>query len=267
MSNKETIQSYNTRLKVNNNSLDEILESVNKLPEHKEALLQDKSITITENGTQNITSDNGYDGLANVQVTVQVESTSEVEKPKVLSELENQIISATQAHIDYLFNDYVNGFVTYTDEPVTLYTPTNENMYYMIRSKSNAHNTFNVVWFPKRILRLEASGDSVAPSYIRSDDFKQLSTSKVDSGFLTYYTENVGGYYSQNFSTVDKCIEAIQNPNTTYTKTTGNSWSSYAHEGYKVSYSNLPVVASTNYDILYAGRRISNNETIKVIPT
>lgn len=35
-------------------------------------ILESKSITITENGTQNVTSDSGYDGLSNVSVTVNV---------------------------------------------------------------------------------------------------------------------------------------------------------------------------------------------------
>lgn len=34
--------------------------------------LQDKSITITENGTQNVTADSGYDGLNSVEVTTNV---------------------------------------------------------------------------------------------------------------------------------------------------------------------------------------------------
>ena len=41
---------------------------------HPTPNLQDKSITITENGTQNITHDNGYDGLRNVEVITNIES-------------------------------------------------------------------------------------------------------------------------------------------------------------------------------------------------
>ena len=39
--------------------------------------LQDKSITITENGTQNITADSGYDGLGNVEITTNIEGATE----------------------------------------------------------------------------------------------------------------------------------------------------------------------------------------------
>lgn len=41
--------------------------------------LQDKSITITENGTQNITADSGYDGLGNVEVITNIENVVEPE--------------------------------------------------------------------------------------------------------------------------------------------------------------------------------------------
>lgn len=97
--NKETLQNYNSRLNINNTSLDDALDIINNLPEISGTLeiaengevdvttyktarvgvytppnLQDKSITITENGTQNITHDNGYDGLRNVEVITKVES-------------------------------------------------------------------------------------------------------------------------------------------------------------------------------------------------
>lgn len=41
----------------------------------EETNLQDKSITINSNGTQNISADTGYDGLGNVSVTVNVASS------------------------------------------------------------------------------------------------------------------------------------------------------------------------------------------------
>ena len=41
----------------------------------EEINLQDKSITINSNGTQNISADTGYDGLGNVSVTVNVASS------------------------------------------------------------------------------------------------------------------------------------------------------------------------------------------------
>lgn len=46
---------------------------------HPAPNLQDKSITITENGTQNITADSGYDGLGNVEVITNIENVVEPE--------------------------------------------------------------------------------------------------------------------------------------------------------------------------------------------
>ena len=67
MSNKETLQSNNTRLSINNTSLDDILTSINNLPEQSEVKLQDKEVTPTKE-TQTITSDVGYNGLNQVVV-------------------------------------------------------------------------------------------------------------------------------------------------------------------------------------------------------
>ena len=75
MNNKETLQNYNNRLNENNITLDSILETINTLPEVKEIVLQDKAIEITENGTQTITADEGYDGLNNVSVTTNIEAS------------------------------------------------------------------------------------------------------------------------------------------------------------------------------------------------
>jgi len=65
--NKETLQSYNTRLTTNNTSLNDILNVVNELPEIVETKLQDKEVTPNKE-VQIITSDDGYDGLNQVAI-------------------------------------------------------------------------------------------------------------------------------------------------------------------------------------------------------
>lgn len=52
---------------------------------HPTPNLQDKSITITENGTQNITFDEGYDGLNNVEVTTNIEGASGKYAPRYVT--------------------------------------------------------------------------------------------------------------------------------------------------------------------------------------
>lgn len=75
MNNKETLKSYNNRLNTNNITLDNIIETIDTLPEAKEVVLQDKTIEITENGTQTIQADEGYDGLNRVEVITNVAGT------------------------------------------------------------------------------------------------------------------------------------------------------------------------------------------------
>lgn len=75
--NKETLQNNNNRLAKNNLDLASVLSTINNLPEagSGEPNLQDKSIEITENGTTNVTADEGYDGLNNVEVITNVEGS------------------------------------------------------------------------------------------------------------------------------------------------------------------------------------------------
>jgi len=207
--------------------------------------------------------------LGDTEPTPGPEIPEQSESPKILSELENQIVAITQKHIDYMFNDYVNNFAAYTDEPVTLYTPNEKYKHYMIRARDSGASTFGIIWSQKRFQRLAASGGMVAPAYIRSADFEQLEPTPVNNGFLSYYPMSSDtGYTSQTYNSFEECLAAIQDPNTVYTYNGSvSSWSTYTHDGYKISCSNIPCVDSTIYDELYPGRRISSNETIEVIPT
>lgn len=65
--NKEVLKAYNERLNINNISLDDILTSINELPEYKEVVLQYKEITPTKE-IQNVVADDAYDGLSEVKV-------------------------------------------------------------------------------------------------------------------------------------------------------------------------------------------------------
>lgn len=53
--------------------------------------LQNKSVTITENGTQNVTADSGYDGLRNVEVTTNVSGGDDLSEYFVTEITENGI--------------------------------------------------------------------------------------------------------------------------------------------------------------------------------
>lgn len=68
----------------NKMTLDEIAANMDLIK--TDPILQDKSIEITENGTTNIVADEGYDGLNNVDVTVNVASSGGDEMVKYSTE-------------------------------------------------------------------------------------------------------------------------------------------------------------------------------------
>ena len=69
-----------------NGDVDVTMFSVARVGVYTPPNLQDKSITITENGTQNITADSGYDGLGNVEVSVRVEGGETPVEPNYIQD-------------------------------------------------------------------------------------------------------------------------------------------------------------------------------------
>ena len=61
----------------------------------KAAKLQSKSVTYTSNGTASVTPDSGYDGLSSVNVTVNVNSVSELYNFAIANNLANSPVDYT----------------------------------------------------------------------------------------------------------------------------------------------------------------------------
>ena len=61
----------------------------------KAAKLQSKSVTYTSNGTASVTPDSGYDGLSSVNVTVNVNSGSELYNFTIVNNLANSPVDYT----------------------------------------------------------------------------------------------------------------------------------------------------------------------------
>ena len=102
--------------------------TVNPIPEeYIIPNLQDKSITITENGTQNITYDEGYDGLGNVEVTTYVAGGSTEEPDYVKDGLiawfegEDELVNNTL--INRLGDDYIQHIGTVASVRDKVYNP------------------------------------------------------------------------------------------------------------------------------------------------
>ena len=68
----EELNTYNTELTEQEVTINDIVEALKGKASGGNAKLQEKSITITQNGTQNIVADDGYDGLSGVEVVTSV---------------------------------------------------------------------------------------------------------------------------------------------------------------------------------------------------
>lgn len=84
--------------------------------------LQDKSVTITENGTTNVTADTGYDGLSEVEITTNVSGGgSQKIKPLTLSFSSNSGSEINTQMIDTsLLTTFRNMFTTCVCEELDL---------------------------------------------------------------------------------------------------------------------------------------------------
>ncbi len=73
----EELTTYDEELIIQEQKITDIIEILKTKTTITEPVLQDKTITITENGTTNIVADEGFDGLNKVDVTVNVENKEE----------------------------------------------------------------------------------------------------------------------------------------------------------------------------------------------
>lgn len=73
-----------------------------------EPTLQDKQVTITENGTQNITADEGFDGLGTVEITTNAIEDLDEELNTYATELETQEVTIDDI-LDSLSNKVAGG--------------------------------------------------------------------------------------------------------------------------------------------------------------
>lgn len=255
--NKETLQNYNSRLDTNNVSLENVLVLINKLPENKEIILQDKNIEITENGTQNISADDGYDGLGNVEVVTNVE-TGGIPKQDGIKTLTNTLNSVL-TEFNVSLNNVANTYTKYYNTPVTLYTPDTYYKYYLIR---HGYTGYTIHWFTTNMMFRYVSNMIYSYYYnLGVTNYTLLPETKTYTSISTSGA-NQSNYYSQAYETLEECLQAIQSPTTTYTKVSNNGWYTVYENEFEGIFTNLPMTDNNNFLTV---RRLSSDETIEVI--
>lgn len=312
MNNKETLQSYNSRLAKNNVSLQDVLDEVNKLQEislqDKEVIptkeiqtvtydegynglgnvtvnaipneyivanLQDKSITLTENGTQTVIADEGYDGLNSVEVITNV--SGGISNKSVTEEFYD---AYTKLFVD-ITPEYNKKYDT--NEEVTIYSPDSTYTKYFIMQ--NSSDKFILMWTKPLIPIMSASKSGKLYWYknirlygmtgdiINGDtkgtpaDFKYLLT----GGSSETVASNGRYQASGTFDTIEDAINALKDSSTVYHKQTYkpaelSGLKNYGNTNTAVIMTNFIEIGQTNL-VNECARQLSSNETIAVIPT
>lgn len=269
MSNKEKLQNLNTRLSKNNTSLQDVLNIIDEL---QEVNLQDKSVTITENGTQTVIADEGYSGLNSVEVITNIGGSEETK---------NIVETFYNAYLDYYDNISVEYNKKYdTDEEIVLYTPNEAYQKYYILYCSDG--TFMVCWSKNVLAKMSGNGKIL---YWYNDLNVNMSGTIIDNGTkLTAFAQTrllegynivssttVCHYRKSGFATIDDAINALKSKDTTYAlqqyqpnQITGMAL--YNDTSTSVVATNYFEVGSTSL-LNECGRQLSSNETIVVQTT
>ena len=169
----------------------------------------------------------------------------------------------------------------YTNNPITIYTPSANYLHYCIRQRSD-NNTYAIVWTVYDGFRpnyattgsFEVSGVLIYANYIsNSKGYGVQKNSKLylyaDDNPYNTSTYNIKQYVSPAYNTLAEAITAIQNPSTTYTSWTVTNFASISTGPI---YSNGEYVSrraffnnQLDFDDIYIPTPISPNETIEVI--
>ena len=216
--------------------------------------LQDKSITITENGTTNVVADSGYDGLNQVEIITNVSGGTTLTN---MTDVNNMLAS-----FDNYLDTLVDNYTAYTNEPITIYTPDADSTNFMIQKRSNGK--YRIVWCNDIYYLCLISNSTQGFCYRYSGGVGKNPISAP----ITLTTEGSGvkGYYSGDFSTLESLLLAIQNSNgsgISYTSySSGLIYSGVLDANWTSPISNLPVFQSDLINPFTNGKVLSHNTTI-----
>lgn len=250
--------------------------------------LQTKSVTITENGTTNITADSGYDGLEQVNVTTNVsQSIPTIRNATELIYYSNIVF---QSFANYLKN-IKNNYGVYTENSITLYSPYEGAENYVIHKRSSGK--YRIVWsqhldiisFESETLYyfygihvLKPTTNANDNYIIRNDLSYDLETFKnriLDLEIRAGSTGAIAGpgsydprrfWFSNEFDTIEELIAEVTSPtgNITYSFwNTGYSFGGVKDTEYDFNYTNCNIMDYNTGEFLN-GKILSHNETILV---
>lgn len=218
--------------------------------------LQNKNITITNNGTTLVVPDEGYDGLRKVDITTNVSGGGSL---NTLTDVNNMLTSFE----DYL-NELVNEYTTYTNEPITIYTPDEKSTSFMIQKRSNGK--YRIVWSNYAFYLCLVSNSSQSFCYKSAYNNYSSISMPITLNTKKINTDIIKGYYSAEFNTLEDLLLAIQNQNGTgisYTSYAGGfGYSGVLDSNWVSPISNLPVFNSDMITPFTNGRVLSHNTTI-----
>lgn len=260
-------------------------------------VLQDKEVTITENGETEITADSGYDGLSSVNVTTDVPGSTPV---TIFSEYNEKLKEITTEFVNNI-NQYIQNRNAYTNDSVTLYTPDNAFKHYLIYKDRDGK--YRIKWFQPTTQTFPRSGVNVSDGFdcltieygaavrLEKGSFRYNWTIKnnafdskkipfaVDTGKTLVSWHRMGSryYYYEStvtYDTVEDAVRNMINNEVAYGSKTYYS-SSYGEiitedSPYVIPYTNMFVFKAPvngDSDELIPSQIISKNETIEVIPT
>ena len=192
--------------------------------------------------------------------------------PKDMPELSNMIATLMQGMIEYQMTEYVNNYPKFTEEPVTLYTPSEECKNYFIRCSVNRNSAFDVYWYNSCSFIMDGTKTAIYTYAYQTPSILVSTNGEIKFGSNYAYGNFGTKYYkaSSTFATLEEAIEAMKSPETTYTSGTNNYFAKYGAK--VIAATNIPVINSmsvkemvmeTNPQVM----KISANETIAVIPT
>lgn len=163
----------------------------------------------------------------------------------------------------------------YTENAITIYTPSANCKSYIIRQRSD-NQKYHIVWIPTgngAIKQNSTAGQIVYPMRYSNNNtivaYETFKTSDLNLGLQLWYPSSSVPYYvsTNAYNTVAEAITAIQSSSTAYSAfTSGNTYSSVA-TGPLYSNCDFYVPSNSNissFDEFYKPTPISPNETIEV---